>query len=81
MPIFGKGKGTNTNHQSPLKSFVGGAYGEITKTENFSLHDVQSDKKYIDRLQEFVQSLNSRHLNSLGRKRPKDVSYESNGSI
>ncbi len=33
-------------------------------------------KKYIDRLQEFVQSLNSHRLNSLGGKRPKDVGYE-----
>ncbi len=40
-------------------------------------------KKYIDQLQEFVQSLNSLpFLNSLGGKRPKDVGYENqNGSI
>ncbi len=62
--------------RAPLKASLAELIGKLLKQKIFPCMMRNRMKKYIDRLQEFMQSLNSRRLNLLGGKRPKDVSYE-----
>ncbi len=67
--------------RAPLKASLAELMGKLLKRKIFRYMTHNSTKKYIYRLQEFVQSLNSHHLNLLGGKRPKDIGYENQTEV
>ncbi len=67
--------------RAPLKASLAELMGKLLKAKMYRYMTHRRTKKYIDHLQEFVDSLNSRPLKSLGGLRPKDVTYQNQGEV
>ncbi|MCP4581469.1 MAG: transposase family protein, partial [candidate division Zixibacteria bacterium] len=62
--------------RAPLKASLAELMGKLLKNKIYRYMTHERTRKYIDHLQEFVDSLNSRPLKNLGGLRPKDVTYQ-----
>ncbi len=62
--------------RAPLKASLAELMGKLLKNKIYRYMMQNRTRKYIDCLQEFVDSLNSRPLKSLGGRRPKDITYD-----
>ncbi len=67
--------------RAPLKASLAELMGKLLKNKIFRYMTHKRTKAYIDHLQDFVDSLNSRQLSSLGGLRPKDVTYENQTEV
>ncbi|MCP4606385.1 MAG: hypothetical protein GY847_38740 [Proteobacteria bacterium] len=67
--------------RAPLKASLAELMGKLLKQKIFRYMTHNRTKRYIDQLQEFVLSLNSRPLKSLGGISPKDVNYQNQAEV
>ncbi len=67
--------------RAPLKASLAELMGKLLKQKIFRYMTHNRTKRYIDRLPEFVLSLNSRRLKSLGGISPKDVNYQNQAEV
>ncbi len=67
--------------RAPLKASLAELMGKLLKNKIYRYMTHRRARKYIDQLEEFVDSLNSRPLKSLGGLRPKDVTYQNQTEV
>ncbi len=67
--------------RAPLKASLAELHGKLLKQRIYRYMTENNTKRYIDHLEDFVTSLNSRKLKSLGGRAPKDVTFDNQNDV